>query len=88
MAGQQLGKRAIQVLAEDTPPIGAKGGEPPAFLPVFFGVSADAFILHLSENPFSNSSQTRYNRFSACSCRKRDFPLSPPDNCRFGMWKR
>ena len=35
MAGQQPGKRAIQELAEDTPPIGSKGGELPAFLPVF-----------------------------------------------------
>jgi hypothetical protein len=29
MAGQQLCKRAIQELMEDTPPIGSKGGEPP-----------------------------------------------------------
>ena len=35
MAGQQLGERAIQELAEDMPPIGSKGVEPPAFLPVF-----------------------------------------------------
>ncbi len=35
MVVQPSGKRAIQDPAEDTPPIGSQGGEPPAFLPVF-----------------------------------------------------
>ncbi len=39
MAGQQPGKRAIQELVEDMPPIGSKGGELPAFPPCFFLVT-------------------------------------------------
>ena len=65
MAGQQPDKRAIQELAEDTPPIGSKGGEPPAFLPVFYVV----VIVTFCSPPWlvaCSPTHSRYQVFDTC----------------------